>query len=523
MNGHHGPSRTARGGKDWSNRAAAYVRMSTDHQRYSTENQLATIRRFAEARDIEIVRIYEDAGKSGLNLEGREAFQRLLADVERGAADFGTILVYDVSRWGRFQNADHGAHLEFLCSRADIVVHYCAEQFENDGSIGSNLLKTVKRVMAGEYSRELSVKVFAGQCRLVEKGYRQGGTAGYGLRRLLVDENREPKTELSIGERKSLQTDRVILVPGPIEEVEVVRSIYRLFVELGIQEAEIAARLNREGVVTDLGRPWTRGTVHQVLTNPKYIGDNVFNRVSFKLKMRRVINTQEHWVRARGVFTAIVDVATFEHARRIVEERSRRLGDDELLTLLRSLLEVQGSLSSIVIDERDDMPSSSVYRNRFGSLLRAYHLVGYSPQRDYRYIEINRRLRAMYPDVVATVIDGLRAAGGDVRVHPETGLIDVNDEFTASVVVARCGETQAASPRWRIRLDAGLAPDVTVAVRMDRGNVSPLDYYLLPRLDMTEPKLRLAESNGLSLDGYRFETLEFLFSLAARAQFEEAA
>ncbi len=460
--------------------------MSTDHQRYSTENQLATIKQFAEGRDIEIVRVYEDAGKSGLSLEGRDAFQRLLADVERGTADFDTIVVYDVSRWGRFQNADHGAHLEFLCSRADIVVHYCAEQFENDGSIGSNLLKTVKRVMAGEYSRELSVKVFAGQCRLIEKGYRQGGMAGYGLRRLLVDEHGEHKAELSVGERKSLQTDRVILVPGPIEEVEVVRRIYRLFVELGVQEAGIAAQLNREGVVTDLGRPWTRGTIHQVLTNPKYIGDNVFNRVSFKLKMRRVVNSQEHWVRARGVFTAIVDVTTYERAARIVEDRSRRLSDDELLHLLRSLLEVQGSLSGLVIDEREDMPSSSVYKNRFGSLLRAYHLVGYSPRRDYRYIEINRRLRAMYPDVIAMVVDGLRTAGGDVCVDQETGLIDVNGEFTASVVVARCGETQGASPRWRIRLDAGLAPDITVAIRMDRGNISPLDYYLLPRLDMTK-------------------------------------
>nr|WP_281170371.1 recombinase family protein [Pleomorphomonas koreensis] len=462
------------------------MRMSTDHQRYSTENQLATIKQFAEGRDIEIVRVYEDAGKSGLSLEGRDAFQRLLADVERGTADFDTIVVYDVSRWGRFQNADHGAHLEFLCSRADIVVHYCAEQFENDGSIGSNLLKTVKRVMAGEYSRELSVKVFAGQCRLIEKGYRQGGMAGYGLRRLLVDEHGEHKAELSVGERKSLQTDRVILVPGPIEEVEVVRRIYRLFVELGVQEAGIAAQLNREGVVTDLGRPWTRGTIHQVLTNPKYIGDNVFNRVSFKLKMRRVVNSQEHWVRARGVFTAIVDVTTYERAARIVEDRSRRLSDDELLHLLRSLLEVQGSLSGLVIDEREDMPSSSVYKNRFGSLLRAYHLVGYSPRRDYRYIEINRRLRAMYPDVIAMVVDGLRTAGGDVCVDQETGLIDVNGEFTASVVVARCGETQGASPRWRIRLDAGLAPDITVAIRMDRGNISPLDYYLLPRLDMTK-------------------------------------
>ena len=142
--------------------AVAYVRMSTDHQKYSTENQLDIIRNYATARGLQILRVFEDSGRSGLRLDGREALQNLMAEVRTGQADFKAILVYDVSRWGRFQDADEGAYHEHVCSRAGIRVHYCGEQFENDGSIGSNLLKTVKRVMAGEYSRELSVKVFAG-------------------------------------------------------------------------------------------------------------------------------------------------------------------------------------------------------------------------------------------------------------------------------------------------------------------------------------------------------------------------
>jgi DNA invertase Pin-like site-specific DNA recombinase len=93
------------------------------------------------------------------------------------------VLVYDVSRWGRFQDVDESAYYEYICKRANVSIHYCAEQFENDGSLSSSLLKTIKRTMAGEYSRELSVKVFAGQCRLIERGFRQGGPAGYGLRR----------------------------------------------------------------------------------------------------------------------------------------------------------------------------------------------------------------------------------------------------------------------------------------------------------------------------------------------------
>ena len=198
--------------------AVAYVRMSTDHQKYSTENQFDVIQNYANTRGLTILRVFEDSGRSGLRLDGREALQKLMSEVRSGQADFKAILVYDVSRWGRFQDAAEGAYHEHVCSRAGIRVHYCGEQFENDGSIGSNLLKTVKRVMAGEYSRELSVKVFAGQCRLVELGFRQGGAAGYGLRRILIDEHGTPKGELSRGEQKSLQTDRVILLPGPDEE-----------------------------------------------------------------------------------------------------------------------------------------------------------------------------------------------------------------------------------------------------------------------------------------------------------------
>jgi DNA invertase Pin-like site-specific DNA recombinase len=497
--------------------------MSTDHQKYSTENQFDEIQRFAERHGFEIVRTYRDAGKSGLTLDGREALQRLMEDVNSGEADFEAILVYDISRWGRFQDADEGAFHEHVCSRAGIRVHYCAEQFENDGTISSTLLKAVKRVMAGEYSRELSVKVFAGQCRLVEKGFRQGGMAGFGLRRVLIDEHGAAKGKLAHGERKSLQTDRVILVPGPASEVKTVERMYRLFVEHGAREAAIATTLNREGVRTDLGRLWTRATVHEVLTNPKYVGDNVFNRVSFKLKQKRIVNAPDMWVRAPRAFEPVVEATLFERARTIVEVRGQRYEDAELLALLSELPKSQGALSSLIIDEREDMPSSSVYRLRFGSLLRAYELVGYRPEHDYRYIKINRALRRMHPEVVATVVAGLQRSGGLVVRDPATDLLTVNDEFTVSITIARCGKTPAGSLRWHIRLDTVLAPDITLAMRMDVGNEAPLDNYLLPRIDMAVPNLRLAERNGFSLDAYRFETLDFFFSLGARARFSEAA
>jgi DNA invertase Pin-like site-specific DNA recombinase len=165
-------------------RAAQYVRMSTEHQKYSTENQADIIAQYAARRGFEIIRTYEDAGKSGLRLDGRLSLQTLIADMRSGSADFEAVLVYDVSRWGRFQDADESAYYEFICREAGIKVHYCAEQFENDGSLSATIIKSMKRAMAGEYSRELSAKVFAGQCRLIRLGFRQGGPAGYPRRSL---------------------------------------------------------------------------------------------------------------------------------------------------------------------------------------------------------------------------------------------------------------------------------------------------------------------------------------------------
>jgi DNA invertase Pin-like site-specific DNA recombinase len=504
-------------------RAAQYVRMSTDHQKYSTENQADAIAAYAARRNLTIVRTYADEGRSGLRLDGRDALKKLISDVQGGRADFGVILVYDVSRWGRFQDADESAYYEYICKEAGIRVLYCAEQFENDGSLTSTIIKNMKRAMAGEYSRELSAKVFAGQCRLVNLGFRQGGPPGYGLRRELIDENRLHKADLRRGEYKSLQTDRVILKPGPPREVEVVRRIYRAFVVRLLLEAEIAAELNLEGVPNEHGRPWTRGTIHQILTNEKYIGNNVYNRISFKLKQRRVANPPSMWVRNENAFEAVIEADFFAAAARIIEQRSKRFSDEEMLVRLTSLLGEKGHLSGLVIDEVDDMPSSSVYRSRFGSLLHAYKLVGYQPDRDYQYVEVNRALRSMFPGILADAITNIEGSGGLVDFDNLTDVLTINGEFTVSIVIARCLRTPSGLLRWKIRFDTGLRPDLTVAVRMDEANENVLDYYLLPSIDMSASKIRLAEENGIYLDAYRFDTLDILFRLSAREELGVAA
>jgi len=496
--------------------------MSTEHQQYSTENQADLIARYAESHGMSIVKTYADHGRSGLSLAGREGLTQLLRDVEQGLADFTAILVYDVSRWGRFQDADESAYYEYVLKRAGISIHYCAEPFENDGSLPSSLLKTLKRTMAGEYSRELSVKVFAGQCRLIELGFRQGGLAGYGLRRQLVDSAGNPKALLSIGERKSLQTDRVILIPGPEEELKTVRTIYELFIQHLKSEREIASHLNARCILTDLGRSWTRGTVHQILINPKYLGENVYNRRSFKLKRKRMKNPREMWITCRDAFQPVVSQEEFERAQAIIQARHHHWTDDQMLNGLQKLLSSFGRLSGILIDESDELPSSTTYSKRFGSLPRAYKLVGWVPGRDFAYIQINRELRKKHADVTRSIVKQIEEGGAKVSVPDDEGSIDVNGEFTVCIVLARCLSGVKGSS-WLVRLQRTTRPTLTIVVRLQPDNENILDYYILPVVEVLEQRLRLAKYNRLALDAYRFDNLKFFISMAKRVRIEDVA
>jgi DNA invertase Pin-like site-specific DNA recombinase len=502
---------------------AAYVRMSTEHQQYSTENQLDRIKEYAARRGMGIIRVFADEGKSGLSVKGRESLRGMIAEVENGKADFKAILAYDVSRWGRFQDADESGYYEYICKRAGINVHYCAEQFENDGSPTSNIIKSVKRSMAGEYSRELSTKVFQGACRLIQLGFKQGGAAGFGLRRVLIDQTGKAKGTLKVGEHKSLQTDRVVLMPGPDDEQEAVRWIYRVFLDEGKTEREIADDLNARNIPTDLARPWTRGTVHQVLTNEKYIGNNVYHRTSFKLKRKHVLNPPEMWIRADHAFPAVVDSMTFAKAQEAILARAKRYSDDQMLNSLKELWSRHGRISGLLIDEQDSMPSSTAFRYRFGSLIRAYQLVGYTPRADYSFLEINRYLRGRHPEVVQEVITRLSAMGVSVERDPKTELLVLDHELTVSLVLSRCLRTGAGSSRWMLRFEEGLRPDLTISVRMDETNQAIKDYYLFPAIDLTDAKLRLSENNHALLDAYRFDDLEFFFQMAERVSVEDAA
>jgi hypothetical protein len=280
-------------------------------------------------------------------------------------------------------------------------VHYCAETFANDGSLSNLIMKTLKRTMAAEFSRELGVKVLAGQKRLARLGFKQGGMPGYGLRRMLISADRCPKQKLAYGERKSIATDRVILVPGPADEVQVVCEIYRMLISEKLTVYAIAGELNRRGVNYVGASKWDYQAVHAVLSHPKYSGCHVFGQTSSRLYTPTVRVPRSEWVLKPGAFEPVVDQATFSESQRILQGRTTNKSDEELLNSLRVLLANQGRLSLRLIKNSADVPSPSSYRHRFGGLRRAYELIGYGGPEQFG--PIDRRRRTLPP---------VRAVGG---------------------------------------------------------------------------------------------------------------
>ena len=273
-------------------RAAQYLRMSTEHQRYSLLNQRDAIGEYALARGYDIVATYADAGISGLSLKGRKGLQQLLSDALSPDRAFTTILVLDVSRWGRFQDTDQAAHYEFICREAGVSVIYCTEQFENDNSLATSILKHLKRVMAAEYSRELSVKTARAKRQQASLGYNQGGKPIYGFRRELRDQEGLARFVLRRGEQKALATDRVVTVPGPPEELEIIRRIFRMYVRRKMTLEAIADTLNKEGTPATGRNGWQARIVRAVLTSELCVGRYTYNRTTKRLQAARRRNPE---------------------------------------------------------------------------------------------------------------------------------------------------------------------------------------------------------------------------------------
>jgi DNA invertase Pin-like site-specific DNA recombinase len=490
-------------------RAAQYVRMSTDKQKYSTENQKDAIAAYASRRSLTVVRTYSDQGRSGLNIEGRDALQSLIADVKNGRADFATILVYDVSRWGRFQDADESAYYEFICKEAGIQVLYCAELFENDGSLPSTLLKTIKRAMAGEFVRELSTKVFIGQSRITKMGFWRGGFPGYGLRRQLIDDSGRVKGQLEFGQRKSLQTDRIVLIHGPAIEVETVRRIFRSFVIERKGERQIAAELNADQLRNILGNRWITKTVSRVLVNESYLGHIIFNRTSAKFRGRPVPNPREIWIRRDNAFPPIIEPELFNRAQDIIRERRQVRPESGMLERLAALRREKGYLTVGLIDADDDLPSGETLRRHYGSLMDAYKLIDYQPSQLVARAKIAADRNSILDNAAMEIAAKIEQLGGAASVSDDRRQLRIDDAFSVSLCMARATRERLGRMRWYAQIDRHARSDLTLVLRVDIADSAIEACYLVPTRELAGTRCsRIRITDRAFAEACRYESLD---------------
>ena len=491
--------------------AALYMRASTEHQNYSTDHQESALREYAAQYDFEVVAVYRDEGRSGLTLDGRNGLLQLLKDVQSGQAGYVAVLVYDVSRWGRFQDVDESAYYEYACRKAGMMVAYCAEPFTNDGSPLATLLKSLKRAMAAEYSRELSAKVFRAQCRLTAAGYKQGGSAGYGLRRqCLSADGRTPRT-LEMGERKSLPTDRVGFIHGPSAEVAVVRRIFDMCTNQNMPDTRIAEALNAEGLTNQHGRPWSDHNVKGILTNEKYTGTLIFNRSTQRLRSSRRPNDANKWIRIEDAFPGIVTKELFSQTRQVRLRRGKHWSNDEMLDGLREILVEHGKVSAELIDN-SDLPSAKSYALRFRGLVAAFEAAGVSGPSLSRTTITHFRLRCITKDMTNELERCAFQANAQIeKITTRTYRIN---GVAVRLLCTRC-RYERSHPCWKVTVRHCPAVDFVLWIRMNQANEDVAQIYLLPVQDFPEHQYLWPSTLTLPrFQRFAHSSLQHLFGLA---------
>ena len=257
--------------------AYALYRRSRAHQDLSVEEQREEIGRWAREQGYEIVQEFTD-NRSGLDTSRRRGFLALLdlcSDPNRRVAD--TVLVYDVSRFSRLE-ADEAAFHEFSLKRAGVRVIYTHEPGANDAGITGQLMKSLKRVMAHDYSVKLSQVVTRGLRAHAQRGLWVGGQPVYGLRRAV----RQPDGSVRVlpAGRWKAKGEVVVLAQDPFE-AGILLEIYQCYVsDKGV--GAIAAMLTARRVPAPRGgAAWTKGTVWAILRNPIYKGTVVYGKARY--------------------------------------------------------------------------------------------------------------------------------------------------------------------------------------------------------------------------------------------------
>ena len=300
-------------------RAAMYVRLSVEWRGFHGDS-LETQRQIMEAYlalcpDIELAGIYTDNGATGQNFE-REAFQRMLSDIEKGLID--CVIVKDLSRLGR-NVVDTGFYLEKYFPLRHVRFIAVNDQYDSEKASNgdSHIAVPLKNMINEAVALDISRKVRSSTRQSMLRGEFVGARPPYGYRKdpdnchkLLVDETTAP----------------------------VVKQIFAWTLD-GTPKAVIVKRLNESGVLSPgkhlasvglitnerlIGSGlWNSVAVERILSDEVYTGDMVQGKTQSH-RRKQTPAEAENWIAVRGTHEAIIDRDTFEKARNLLSRVKER-------------------------------------------------------------------------------------------------------------------------------------------------------------------------------------------------------
>jgi hypothetical protein len=279
---------------------------------------------------------------------------------------------------------------------------------------------------------------------------------------------------------------------------------------------DIAEELNGKQIRTTRGNCWSGQTIDKILTNEIYVGNIVFNRTSFKLKQKCVVNPPEMWIRRDKALEAIITPKTFAKAQRLIAKRRQRMSDQEALAKLAALWRKKGHLSNDIIIAAKAVPDTSTYIKRFGSLTAAYRLIGFRPKPRYCWAETEARIEGIVDGQVAGILSNIERMGGCGNFHRKARLLTVSEKLAVSIGSARCVSEGAGQMRWHVRIDKTTKSDLALVFKMNRSNETIQEHYLLPAADLARTTVkRLRMTSRVFSKSSRHDSLDEFYRICA--------
>jgi DNA-binding winged helix-turn-helix (wHTH) protein len=343
-------------------------------------------------------------------------------------------------------------------------------------------MKALKRTMAAEYSRELGIKVLEGQRRIALLGYRPVGTAGFGLRRMMVSPDGRRQIVLRDGERKAIHTDRTILVPGPKKEVVCIRKIFNL-AAAGMTPKDIAKELNANHMLPLNGRPWGRSSIYRILTNEKYAGCNTYGKTTQKLSSVSRVVERHLWITRPDAFVSIVSREVFDRVQKLLKKRGLPppRSDAYLIQGMKKVLGREGKLTHRILKRKGIL--GCAYYKRFGSVMKAYEIAGYQPPlRTVKLSDAQSRLKVLRKDLYVRLkqlfserVRFIGLPGQQVRQ-----VVEIDGRLRVSVYLCRAVYSRTGELGWNLRLRPLDRHLPLLLCTVDQSFSELLNFYMLP-------------------------------------------